>query len=36
LHVEKSIQTVRSWNLPLEKIVGVWVNENWKVEIIPL
>jgi hypothetical protein len=34
LHVKKSIQTVRSWNLSVEKIVGLWVNEDWKVEII--
>ena len=34
LHVKKSIQTVRSWNLPIEKIIGLWVNEDWKVEVI--
>jgi hypothetical protein len=34
LHVKKSIQTVSSWNLPVEKIVGLWVNKDWKVEVI--
>ena len=34
LHVKKSIQTVCSWNLPVEKIIGLWVNEDWKVEVI--
>ena len=34
LHAKKSIQTIRSWNLPVEKIIGVWVNEDWKVEVI--
>ncbi len=32
--VIKSIQTIRSWNLPLEKIIGLWVNEEWGVEVI--
>lgn len=34
LDAKKSIQTVRSWNLPVENIIGVWVNEEWKVEVI--
>ncbi len=32
--LKKSIQTIHSWNLPVESISGVWVNENWQVEAI--
>ncbi len=33
LPVRKAIQVVRSWNLPV-KVIGVWVNENWKIEVV--
>lgn len=31
--VHKAIDLINSWNLPV-KVIGVWVNENWKVEAI--
>ena len=33
LQVEKSMEVIKSWGMPVE-IAGVWVNENWKVEPI--
>lgn len=33
-HVRKAVQVIRSWNLPVKKVAGVWVNENWTVEVI--
>lgn len=32
--VRGAIQVVRSWNLPVAQIVGVWIDENWKVDLI--
>ncbi len=32
-HVMKGIETIKKWNLPL-RILGVWVGEDWKVEVI--
>lgn len=26
---------VLSWNLPV-KVIGVWVNENWKIEVVDI
>lgn len=32
--VRKAIQIIRSWDLPFEKIIGVWLDKNWNVEVI--
>jgi hypothetical protein len=32
--IRQSIQVVRSWNLPFEKVIGIWVNKDWKVEVV--
>jgi hypothetical protein len=32
--IRQSIQTIRSWNLQFEKIIGVWINKDWKIEIL--
>jgi len=32
--INKAVQTIHSWNLPFEKVIGVWVNKDWKVEVI--
>jgi hypothetical protein len=32
--IRQSVQTIRSWNLPFEKIIGVWINKDWKIEIL--
>ena len=31
----KAVEIVRAWKLPAEKIVPVWVNMDWKIEVIP-
>jgi hypothetical protein len=31
--VHKAIDLIDGWNLPV-KVIGVWVDENWKVETI--
>lgn len=32
-HIRKASEIIKSWNLPV-KVVGLWVNENWKVELV--
>lgn len=32
-HVAKSVDIVKSWNLPV-KIIAAWVGEDWKVEVL--
>lgn len=32
--VRQSVETINSWNLPFDKVIGVWINEDWKIEII--
>ncbi len=32
-HVMKGIEVIRSWDLPV-RILGVWIGDDWKVEII--
>jgi hypothetical protein len=34
LHIKEAMKTVRSWNLPFEKAIGVWVNKDWIIEVI--
>jgi hypothetical protein len=34
LHIKKAVQTIRSWNMPFEKVIGIWVNKDWNVEVI--
>ena len=31
--IKKSINIIKSWNFPV-KVIGVWVNDQWKVEQI--
>jgi hypothetical protein len=33
-HIRQSIIRIHSWNLPVKRIFGAWIGENWKVEII--
>ena len=33
VHLEKSVETISSWNLGVD-IIGVWIDENWKVNKI--
>lgn len=32
--IRQAIQVVRSWSLPFDKVMGVWVNKDWKVEVV--
>ena len=32
--INKAVLTVHSWNLPFEKVIGIWVNKDWKIEVI--
>lgn len=32
--IKSGIRTAASWNLPLENIIGVWINKDWKPEEI--
>ena len=32
--INKAVQLVHSWNLPSEKVIGVWVNKDWRIEVI--
>ncbi len=32
-HIKKASEIIKSWNLPV-KVVGLWVNENWEVEVV--
>ncbi len=32
--IEKSIKHIRKWGYPIEEIIGLWVDDNWKVNKI--
>ena len=32
-HIKKATKIIQSWNLSV-KVIGVWVNENWEVEVV--
>jgi hypothetical protein len=32
-HVMKGLEVIRSWDLPV-RILGLWIGEDWKVEVI--
>lgn len=32
--LKKSVKEVLSWKLPLEKVIAVWVNKDWRVEVV--
>ena len=33
-HIRQSIIRIHSWNLPVKRIFGAWIGEDWKVKII--
>jgi hypothetical protein len=33
-HITEAVGEVLSWNLPLEKVIGVWLDKDWKVEVV--
>lgn len=32
--IQEAVKKIRSWNLPVS-VIGLWVDENWKVEVVP-
>ncbi len=32
--LKKAVPTILSWDLPLKDIVAVWINQDWKIEIV--
>jgi hypothetical protein len=32
--VRQCVTKIRSWNLPVKKVLGAWIDDRWKVEII--
>ncbi|RJP24721.1 MAG: hypothetical protein C4527_18240 [Candidatus Omnitrophota bacterium] len=32
-HNHKSVRVIQSWGLPM-RIVGIWLDENWQVEVL--
>jgi hypothetical protein len=34
MDVRQSVIRIRSWDLPVKRIFGAWIGEDWKVEII--
>ena len=32
-YIKKAAQVIESWKLPV-RVVGVWVNENWEVDVV--
>jgi len=32
--VKECVKILHSWKLPVKNILGVWINDNWTVEII--
>ena len=34
IQIKDAIQVVRNWNLPLDKLIGVWVNKDWEIEVV--
>jgi carbonic anhydrase len=31
-HIKKSVEKIESWNFKVIKVIGLWVNDKWKVE----
>jgi hypothetical protein len=32
--IKTAMQIVESWNLPFERVIGIWVNKDWGIEIV--
>ena len=32
--VKECVKILQSWKLPVKKIIGAWINDNWTLEII--
>ena len=29
-----AVRTIKSWNLPLEKVAAIWINKDWHIEVV--
>jgi len=34
MQVRQCVIKIRSWNLPVKRILGAWIDDRWKIEII--
>jgi hypothetical protein len=32
--IQESIKVIRSWKIPFDKVIGVYINKNWDIEVI--
>jgi carbonic anhydrase len=32
--IKDSIKVICTWNLPFDKVIGLWVNKDWKIEVV--
>jgi hypothetical protein len=33
-HLLKAVDKILAWKLPVEKVVAVWINKDWRVEVV--
>ncbi len=33
-HIRRAVDVVRSWNLPVSKVIGLWIDDGWAVQVI--
>ncbi len=33
-HLLKAIEKILAWKLPLEKVIAVWINKDWRIEVV--
>ncbi len=33
-HLQNALQTVLAWQLPLDKVIAVWINKDWQIEVV--
>lgn len=32
-HIKRCVEVIKSWKLPV-RVVGLWVNEQWEVDVV--
>ncbi len=32
--VKRCVSVVKGWNLPVKRIIGAWIDENWNISVI--
>jgi hypothetical protein len=33
-HLLKAVEKILAWKLPLDKVIAIWLDKDWKVEVI--